>query len=78
MEEAREEQGKAAAKEAARATRTRETRPSTSGTHTVPMYPPPPNRAHDAPPQTPLDGRGDFRGDDDRHQDHGMYSGDDY
>ena len=37
-----------------------------------------PIHTHDALPQTPPDYRGDYRNDDDRHQDHGMYSGDEY
>ena len=45
----------------------------------APMFPPPPNLTHDAPPpQTPFDNRGDFRGGDDRQQDFGVYSGDEY
>ena len=45
----------------------------------APMFPPPPNFTHDAPPpQTPFDNRGDFRGGDDRQQDFGVYSGDEY
>ena len=44
----------------------------------VPVPPPAPVPARDAPPPAPFDDRGDFRGDDDRQQDFGVYSGDEF
>ena len=44
----------------------------------VPMPPPAPAPTRDGPPPVPFDDRGDFRGNDDRQQDFGVYSGDEY
>ena len=42
------------------------------------MPPPAPAPTRDGPPPVPFDDRGDFRGNDNRQQDFGVYSGDEY